>query len=230
MTKSSRPGPVDPGPPGLRSLSLGSRDAGHRTSREALGIVLGAAGILVFAGFVLVAAPYLQLQGAPVPDGLKPYTQAQARGRAEYVNLGCVYCHSQQPRDPSVAPDDQRGWGRPSIPADYTYDYPHLLGTMRTGPDLLNIGVRQPSKTWHLVHLYQPRALVRGSIMPAYPFLFDVKDEAGPGDVVVDVPAPYAPDVGVVVAKEAALDLTAYLMALDRTYPVDTALSAKTRQ
>ncbi len=199
----------------------------HRTSREALGIVLGAAGILVFAGFMLVAAPYLQLQNAPIPDGLEPYTEAQARGRAEYVNLGCVYCHSQQPRDPSVAPDDQRGWGRPSIPADYTYDYPHLLGTMRTGPDLLNIGVRQPSQAWHLLHLYQPRALVRGSIMPAYPFLFEVKEEAEAGDVVVEVPDPYGPPTGVVVAKKAALDLTAYLTGLDRTYPVEAALSAE---
>ncbi len=199
----------------------------NRTSREAVGIVVGAAGILMFAGFVLVAAPYLQLQSAPIPEGLKPYTEAQERGRAKYVNLGCVYCHSQQPRDPSVAPDDQRGWGRPSIPADYTYDYPHLLGTMRTGPDLLNIGVRQPSQAWHLLHLYQPRALVRGSIMPAYPFLFDVKDAAAPGDVVVDVPAPYGPQEGVVVAKRAALDLAAYLMGLDRTYPVGPASGAR---
>lgn len=192
----------------------------YRTSREAIGIVLGAAGILVFAGFVLVAAPYLQLKDAPVPAGLKPYTEVQARGRAQYVNLGCVYCHSQQPRDPSIAPDDRRGWGRPSIPADYTYDYPHVLGTMRTGPDLLNIGVRQPSRAWHLLHLYQPRALVQGSIMPAYPFLFEVKKEAHAGDVVVDVPAPYGPTEGVVVAKPAALDLAAYLMGLDRTYPI----------
>ncbi|MEM7675338.1 MAG: cbb3-type cytochrome c oxidase subunit II [Myxococcota bacterium] len=199
----------------------------HRTSREALGIVFGATGIVIFAGFVLVAAPYLQLRNAPVPEDLKPYTKAQARGRAQYVSLGCVYCHSQQPRDPSIAPDDQRGWGRPSIPADYTYDYPHLLGTMRTGPDLLNIGVRQPSQAWHLLHLYQPRALVQGSIMPAYPFLFEVKAKAHDDEVVVDVPAPYGPAEGVVIAKPQALDLTAYLMGLDRTYAIDAALSVK---
>lgn len=55
---------------------------------------------------------------------------------------GCVYCHSQQPRDAKLAPDASRGWGRASTPGDYAYDYPHLLGTMRTGPDLFNIGVR----------------------------------------------------------------------------------------
>ena len=47
---------------------------------------------------------------------------------------------------------------------------------MRTGPDLLNIGARQPSVDWHLGHLYQPRAYVPGSIMPPYPFLFVIKD------------------------------------------------------
>ena len=38
---------------------------------------------------------------------------------------------------------------------------------MRTGPDLLNIGARQPSVDWHLLHLYNPRAVVEGSICHA---------------------------------------------------------------
>ena len=90
---------------------------------------------------------------------------------------------------------------------------------MRTGPDLLNVGARLPSRDWHLTHLYQPRAIFDWSIMPAYPFLFEEKDAAAPGDVVVALPSEYAPRSGVVIAKQEALDLTAYLQSLDRTYP-----------
>ena len=99
---------------------------------------------------------------------------------------------SQQPRSADQAPDGERGWGRPAVASDYAYDAPHQLGTMRTGPDLLNVGARQPSKDWHLGHLYQPRAYVPGSIMPAYPYLFAVKDAAEEGD---EVAADYASEV-----------------------------------
>ena len=36
-------------------------------------------------------------------------------------------------------------FGRPSAPGDFAYQTPELLGSERTGPDLTNIGVRQPS-------------------------------------------------------------------------------------
>lgn len=183
-------------------------------------IVVGAGGILGATALLIVVEPYVQLHRIQPEDGLKPYTEEQARGRELYVSLGCSYCHSQQPRDPAYAPDGARGWGRPSTPGDYAYDYPHQLGTMRTGPDLFNIGARQPSQDWHLVHLWDPRAVVPGSVMPNYPFLFERKAAAGPGDVVVSLPPDRAPPGGgVVVAKRQALDLVAYLRALDHTYP-----------
>ncbi|MEL6339038.1 MAG: cbb3-type cytochrome c oxidase subunit II [Myxococcota bacterium] len=195
---------------------------------EALGVMAGAAAILVAAGLILVAAPYMQLRDVAAPAGLESYGSVELKGREHYVNLGCVYCHTQQPRDPSQAPDGKRGWGRPSIPADYVYDAPHLLGTMRTGPDLLNIGARQPSQAWHLLHLYQPRAVAQESLMPAFPFLFDVVEDPADDEVVVRVPAPYGPVSGQVVARREALELTAYLLALDRTYPVHAEGAAET--
>jgi cytochrome c oxidase cbb3-type subunit 2 len=106
------------------------------------------------------------------------------------------------------------------VPADYVYDKPHLLGSMRTGPDLFNIGARQPSQDWHLGHLFQPRAYVPGSIMPSYPYMFDVKPEAEEGDVVLKLPPGTAPDGRVVVARPEALDLVRYLRGLNHTYPV----------
>ena len=189
---------------------------------RALGIVAAAAMILLFAALMIVVMPAIQLQASVrAPEGLAPYSEQAARGRQVCVSLGCVYCHSQQPRDPSLGPDGQRGWGRASVPADYVYDAPHLLGTMRTGPDLLNIGVRQPSIDWHLVHLYNSRAVSPGSTMPSYPFLFETKPAPGPGDVVVNMPEGYRPDGGVLVARQDALDLVQYLLELDRSYPVD---------
>ena len=188
---------------------------------RALGIVAAAAMILLFAALMIVVMPAVQLQASKqVTEGLEPYSAAAANGRDVYISLGCVYCHSQQPRDPSLGPDAQRGWGRASVPQDYIYDSPHLLGSMRTGPDLLNIGARQPSVDWHLAHLYNPRAVMPGSIMPAYPFLFEIKNRAAADDTIVKLPPGYAPN-GAVVARPDALDLVQYLLELDRTYPVD---------
>lgn len=182
-----------------------------------------ALAILAFATLMLVIAPGMQINARPAPDGLMPYSEAEQRGRDVYVSLGCLYCHSQQPRSSHQAPDEERGWGRASVAADYVHDQPHQLGTMRTGPDLLNVGVRLPSEGWHLTHLYQPRAIFDWSIMPNYPFLFDHKPQAEPGDVVVALPPAFAPEDGVIVARQDALDLTAYLLSLDRTYeaPLD---------
>jgi len=183
----------------------------------------GALAMIAAATAVLVVLPYFQLHDVKPPAGLHPYTSAQLRGRQEYIRQGCTYCHSQQPRDRAQAPDAQRGWGRASVAADYFYDSPHLLGTMRTGPDLFNIGARQPSLDWNLGHLYQPRAFVPGSIMPSFPYLFEVKPKAEPGDRVVTLPPSFAPAHGVVVARPAALDLVSYLVSLDHTYPLTAA-------
>ena len=185
-----------------------------------LKLVSGAMVALAVATAALVVMPYIQVRDIKAPAALKPYTSQQLRGRAVYVSNGCVYCHTQQPRDRKLGPDITRGWGRPSVPADYVYDKPHLLGSMRTGPDLFNIGVRQPSKDWHLGHLYQPRAYVPNSLMPAFPFLFVVKDSAEEGDQTVTLPPAYAPFGKVVVASPEVLDLVKYLQGLDHTYPV----------
>ena len=183
-------------------------------------LAAGAMVSLSIATAALVVLPYLQVRDVAVPEGLKPYSSAQARGRSVYVANGCVYCHTQQPRDRDFGPDNERGWGRVSVPGDYYYDRPHLLGSMRTGPDLFNIGARQPSKDWHLGHLYQPRAYVPGSIMPSYPYLFEVKDKADPGEEVLKLPPGTAPYGRVVVALPEALDLVKYLQGLDHTYPI----------
>ena len=183
-------------------------------------LISGAMVMLALSTSALVVLPYTQVRAVKPTPGLKPYTSAQQRGRDVYIANGCVYCHSQQPRAKAFAPDFERGWGRATVAGDYVYDKPHLLGTMRTGPDLMNIGVRQPSEDWHLGHLYQPRAYVPGSIMPAYPFLFELKVKADKEDRVVKLPPSAEPVDQVVVARPDALDLVKYLQSLDRSFPV----------
>jgi cytochrome c oxidase cbb3-type subunit 2 len=89
------------------------------------------------------------------------------------------------------------------------------MGTERTGPDLTNIGTRQPSTDWHLMHLYNPRAVVENSIMPAYSWMFEMKDSVEEGEVVVNIPSKFLNGKGgKVIAGQEALDLVAYLQSL----------------
>ncbi|MCI0707331.1 MAG: cbb3-type cytochrome c oxidase subunit II [Ignavibacteriae bacterium] len=168
----------------------------------------------------LVGVPDFMISEIQPPEGLQRYTDEQLYGRSVYIREGCMYCHSQQVRPEGYGSDQDRFWGRPSVPADYVFDKPHLLGTMRTGPDLMNIGVRQSSEDWHLMHLYNPRIVVPGSIMPPFPWLFEEKLSPGPKDKVLALPDSLAPQGKVIIAGRDAIALTEYLLSLNRSYPV----------
>jgi cytochrome c oxidase cbb3-type subunit 2 len=136
---------------------------------------------------------------------------------------GCVACHTQQVRNVDM---DKPFGSRPSISADYARDHrisfwqntATLMGSERTGPDLTNIGNRQPLESWHLVHLFNPRIVVKESVMPAYSWLFEIKDSAEKGDVTVSVPDNFmVGQTGKVVATNEALQLVAYLQSLKQT-------------
>jgi cytochrome c oxidase cbb3-type subunit 2 len=186
-------------------------------------IALGAFAVMASAICILVLVPHALLRTVQAPPQLQPYTAQQLVGRRVYIANGCLYCHSQQVRDPAFTTDVDRGWGsRATVPGDYAYDRPHLLGTMRTGPDLINVGQRLPDADWHLIHLYDPRALVSWSLMPGFPFLFEEKapNAVRQTDRVVKIPGPRAPRGVVVVAKPEAIALVDYLISLKRQYPV----------
>jgi cytochrome c oxidase cbb3-type subunit 2 len=170
---------------------------------------------LVYAGLALMMGvfPGMSLSRTPPGPGVKPLTAIEAEGRAVYVANGCSYCHTQQVRP--LAQD--KVFGRPSAPGDFAYQTPELLGSARTGPDLTNIGARQPSAVWQYIHLYNPRAVVPQSIMPSFSWLFDVVDKAPPGVTPVPLPKAYAPSHGVVVPSRDAQALLAYLMSLKQT-------------
>lgn len=173
-------------------------------------LVISAAIIYGLLAVAMGVVPGITMSETKPGPGVMPLGAAARRGRDVYVSEGCAYCHTQQVRP--LAQD--RVFGRPSTGGDYAYATPELLGSERNGPDLSNIGTRQPSDVWQLIHLYEPRALVAESIMPSYRWLFVLKDRAGPGDVVVQVPPGFAPHGKVVVASAKALDLVAYLKSL----------------
>lgn len=167
----------------------------------------------------IIPALYNQDNNAPLP-GAEPLTGAALKGKEIYIANGCIGCHTQQVRNV----DMDKVWGsRPSIASDYATDHrmdvwrntATLMGSERTGPDLTNIGERQPSIDWQLLHLYQPRAVVKQSIMPAYQWLFEYKEKPGKNDKVVNVPDEYMRGrKGKIVAGPEALDLVAYLLSL----------------
>lgn len=173
---------------------------------------LVAASALIYGGFCLLmgVVPGLVLSSTPPVTGLHPPTAAEIRGRDIYIMEGCSYCHTQNVRP--LAQD--KVFGRPSVGGDYAYQTPQLLGTERTGPDLSNIGVRQPSDVWQYIHLWNPRAVVHESIMPRYAWLFRVTDQPATTDVTVPLPPGFGPARGTVVATQAAKDLVAYLKSL----------------
>jgi len=178
-------------------------------------VLIAGGSTLVYAGLALMMGvlPGMSLSQIPPGPGVQPLTGIEAEGRAVYVSNGCSYCHTQQVRP--LAQD--KVFGRPSAAGDFAYQTPELLGSERTGPDLTNIGARQPNAVWQYIHLYNPRAVVPQSIMPSFSWLFDVVDKPPPGVTPVPVPKAFAPGHGVVVPSRQAQALLAYLMSLRQT-------------
>ncbi len=181
--------------------------------------------LVVFVGLSTLVAvvPAYQLQKTqPLPEML-PLTESEMSGLRTYTSENCMSCHTQQVRNIEM----DQVWGeRPSMASDYYYSKkrldvwrqsPSLLGSERTGPDLTNVGKRQSGKEWHLLHLYNPRIVVKESIMPAYPWLFDEKyaQEISKDEVIVPIPEKYLRNKSKkVVATPKALDLVSYLQSL----------------
>jgi cytochrome c oxidase cbb3-type subunit 2 len=179
----------------------------------------------------LVAYPYLKLgrlEPETSKDGLvpPPLTGAAIAGERVYAANGCIYCHSQQVRPAWLSTDIEKGWGpRQTVARDYMRESPPFLGTMRTGPDLTNIGVRQPDVRWHYQHLFEPDVVTPGSIMPSFRFLFKIQPiKDRPSFEAVSVRGPHAPPPGYeVVPTQDARNLAAYLLSLKHNYPLPEA-------
>jgi cbb3-type cytochrome c oxidase subunit I len=137
-------------------------------------LVTGVAGI----GFFVLSMLLLGLWPGKVidaqvaassPANALPLDAAEERGRHVYAREGCAYCHTQQIR---YLDEDIRRYGAPTLAWETQFDSPHLWGTRRIGPDLSREGGAR-SSDWHFAHLFAPRSIVPGSIMPSYAAMFE---------------------------------------------------------
>jgi cytochrome c oxidase cbb3-type subunit 2 len=122
--------------------------------------------VIAFAGLVMIIPHFIQ-QSRPL-IGTKPYTTLELAGRQVYIKESCNGCHSQLVR-PFKHETDR--YGTYSLSGEYAYDRPFLWGSKRTGPDLMRVG-NYRTTDWHENHMLDPKAVVPGSIMPRYPWLF----------------------------------------------------------
>lgn len=187
-------------------------------------LFLTALGLFIGLTLVVAILPAInnQQNNAPLPND-QPLSEQAFLGKKSFIANGCVACHTQQVRNV----DMDKVWGsRPGIAADYAgitrtdfwRNTATLMGTERTGPDLTNIGKRQPSMAWNLLHLYQPRSVVKESIMPAYPWLFENKNNVNEDEIEVIVPDEHRKSIrGKIIATQEALNLVAYLQSLIQT-------------
>ena len=139
-----------------------------------------------------------------VQEVTKLLTNAGARVETRIANLG---------------PDLRRGWGnRRTVSRDYLRDQPVMLGHVRYGPDLANLGARLPDAARLLRKLYNARIDMPGSSMPRYTYLFEerkLRPGQTPSSDALALPPGFAPPSSIeIVPKPAALQLVAYLLSL----------------
>jgi len=126
----------------------------------------------------------------------------------------------------ATGPDITRGWGmRQGVAEDYLYDQPVQLGGLRAGPDLANIGVRDPDANWQLTHLYAPSVVVKGSTMPPFRYLFELRQTGpAPSPDALQFPKEFTLPAGYeVVPTPEARQLAAYLLSLRANAPLYSA-------
>jgi cytochrome c oxidase cbb3-type subunit 2 len=118
-----------------------------------------------------------------------------------------------------------RGWGlRGSVAEDFLYDNPVQLGSLRAGPDLADEASRLPDANWQLVHLYAPRSLVEGSMMPPYRYLFEVrKIGSKPSPDALILPPELTVAGYEIIPKPEAKELAEYLLSLHVDTPLPDA-------
>ena len=128
--------------------------------------------VAVGIGGVLEMVPtFLIKSNIPTIASVKPYTPLELQGRDIYVREGCYTCHSQMVRP---FRHEVARYGEYSKAGEFVYDHPFQWGSKRTGPDLAREGGKYPD-SWHYNHMYDPRSMSPGSLMPQYVWLLDNK-------------------------------------------------------
>jgi cytochrome c oxidase cbb3-type subunit 2/cytochrome c oxidase cbb3-type subunit I/II len=128
-------------------------------------LVIFGSMVLFWVSFVMVVLVPMYTMPDQPSTIWRPLTPTEEQGRKLFVANGCTYCHSQY-----VRPQDwDLGAERIAQPGDYFHQFPHLLGSERTGPDLSQEGGEHPDD-WHLAHFTNPRFTRPMSLMPQFSF------------------------------------------------------------
>ena len=124
---------------------------------------------ILIGGAIEMIPTFLIKSNVPTIASVQPYTPLELHGRDIYIREGCSVCHTQMVRP--FRSETER-YGEYSKAGEFVYDHPFLWGSKRTGPDLHRVGDKYPH-SWHFNHMLDPTSMSPGSIMPAYPWLFD---------------------------------------------------------
>lgn len=142
----------------------------HRLiERKPFRMAVWATVAILIGGLVEMVPTFLIDSNVPTIASVKPYTSLELQGRDLYIKEGCVNCHTQMIRP--FRSETER-YGEYSKAGEFVYDRPFLWGSKRTGPDLHRVGQKYPN-SWHYNHMMDPTSMSPGSIMPAYPWLFE---------------------------------------------------------
>ncbi|WP_276495924.1 cytochrome-c oxidase, cbb3-type subunit I [Pontibacter litorisediminis] len=149
-----------------------SMNAGHWHSwieKRPMQMAIWATIAILIGGLVEFIPAFVIKSNVPTIASVKPYTSLELQGRDLYIKEGCVNCHTQMVRP--FRSETER-YGEYSKAGEFVYDHNFLWGSKRTGPDLHRVGGKYPN-SWHYHHMMDPTSMSPGSIMPAYPWLFE---------------------------------------------------------
>ncbi len=154
----------------LVKVAAKKREYWHRIiERRPLTMLVLSLIVVAIGGLIELIPTFLVKSNIPTIASVHPYTPLELQGRDIYIREGCYTCHSQMVRP---FRDEVKRYGEYSKAGEFVYDHPFQWGSKRTGPDLAREGGKQ-TDAWHYTHMYDPRLMSPGSLMPRYIWLLD---------------------------------------------------------
>jgi len=138
----------------------------HWLEKNPFFFAVGVFVVIAFAGLIEIVPNFAEASRPVI--GTAPYSTLELAGRQVYIKNSCNACHSQLIR-PFKSETDR--YGHYSLSGEYAYDRPFLWGSKRIGPDLHRVG-NYRTTDWHENHMKDPAAVVPGSIMPKFTWLY----------------------------------------------------------
>ncbi|GJQ60451.1 MAG: cytochrome-c oxidase, cbb3-type subunit I [Candidatus Scalindua sp. AMX11] len=156
------------------SFAIKPTERGHRRLEGMVFAFTILAFVAIAVGSVIEIVPSLSVNKyVQMEKGVDPFSPLEIAGRDIYIREGCYACHSQMIRQGQT---ETLRYGAVSTIEESLYDRPFQWGSKRTGPDIARLGTKYPD-LWHYMHMEDPRSVVTGSIMPAYPWLISSKTD-----------------------------------------------------